>query len=153
MAARLTAIAIAAALALGACETVPAPAPEPTPGGGAMMGETPLALGGDLRRRSVGDVLEAFNRELTARYANAPELEAVADDLRANAFTCAPPSAGGQGEETPALVCRRTETAGDCTHTWQAHLFEAPDGRQLARVRGLYDRRCGGEGLLGGPNS
>jgi hypothetical protein len=28
-------------------------------------------------------------------------------------------------------------------------LFEA-DGK-LSRTRGLYDRRCGGEGLLGGP--
>jgi len=80
-------------------------------------------------------------------------LGAATGDLRANQFACAAPSTG-RGGDPPDQVCRRTETEGDCTHTWQAHLWDDAPGvaAKVSRVRGLYDMRCkADEGLLGGP--
>ncbi len=93
--------------------------------------------------------MQSFERTISSRYGAGLQLSAVTADLRRNDFTCSAPGAG-RGDP-PAQVCRRTVTAEGCTHTWQAHLFDAGGDGQLARTRGLYDRRCGGDGLLGGP--
>jgi hypothetical protein len=137
----------ALALFLSACAT--APAPGPSTEGGASIASGELDLGGEWRRASVGDVSQRFERGLSARYAAGLELAQASGDLRDNDFRC---HAGREGAgEAPAQVCSRTETVGDCTHTWQAHLFEG-ENHKLSRTRALYDRRCGGDGLLGGPD-
>jgi len=142
-------VAIAAAFVLSACETLPTGAPDAS-SGPATIPATPLSLG-DWRSASEAATLEAFQETVAGRYGAGLQLAAVSSDLRRNEFNCgaAPPRAEGNRGDPPAQVCRRTTTANSCTHTWQVHLFEA-DGA-LARTRGLYDRRCGGDGLLGGP--
>lgn len=94
--------------------------------------------------------MQAFQQRITSRYAAGLPLTSVSGDLRRNDFNCAaaPPRAEGNRGDPPAQVCRKTTTANGCTHTWQVHLF---GDAALARTRSLYDRRCGGDGLLGGP--
>lgn len=142
---------IAAALALGlvACSTV-TDGGVSTPTGSATIPSEPIDLG-DWRRASAPATLEAFQRTINARYGAGLQLSAVTADLRRNEFNCAVPGAGNGRGDPPAQVCRRTVTLNGCTHTWQAHLFDAGNDGRLARTRGLYDRRCGGDGLLGGP--
>lgn len=141
-------LGLAAALALfaSACATLPISGP----GAGAppSIPSGPLSLG-DYRNGSPGAVLSGFEREITSRYAPGVLLAAAATDLRAQQFTCAAPSRASRGDP-PAQICRRTLTANGCTYTWQAHLF-AGEADRVGRARGLYDRRCGGDGLLGGP--
>ncbi|MGD9979682.1 MAG: hypothetical protein AB7H66_13895 [Hyphomonadaceae bacterium] len=143
-------IAVVFALLLGACETLPTSA-APSPSSPATIPSTPLNLG-DWRNAPEAATLEAFQQTVAARYGAGLEVAAASNDLRRNEFTCgaAPPRAEGNRGDPPAQVCRKTTTANGCTHTWQVHLFDAGDGA-LARTRGLYDRRCGGDGLLGGP--
>lgn len=137
------------ALLLGACETLPTGGPT-TPSGPATIPSAPLSLG-DWRGGSEAATLQAFEQTVASRYGAGLQIAAVSNDLRRNEFTCgaAPPRASGNRGTPPEQVCRRTTTANGCTHTWQVHLFGA-DGA-LAQTRGLYDRRCGGDGLLGGP--
>ncbi|MGE0596444.1 MAG: hypothetical protein AB7P07_08760 [Hyphomonadaceae bacterium] len=135
-----------AALAVSACATV-APSAPSAPSGPPTIPSTPLDLG-DWRRASVSGIVGEFERTVSARYGEGVALSAVAADLRRNEFNCSD-GGGGRGDP-PDQVCRRTETASGCTHTWQVHLFDANDSR-LARTRALYDRRCGDDGLLGGP--
>lgn len=136
-------------LALAACATPVGPA---TPGGASGVPQTPIDLG-DWRRASEATTLSAFQQHVNARYAAGLELAAATGDLRRAEFTCAagPARAEGRGDP-PVQVCRRTITASGCTHTWQVHLFDTSGNARLARTRGLYDRRCGGDGLLGGPS-
>ncbi|MGQ0531145.1 MAG: hypothetical protein ACT4OF_00450 [Caulobacteraceae bacterium] len=142
-------IAVTFALLLGACETLPTSGAS-APDGPATIPSTPLSLG-DWRNASESATLEAFQHEVASRYAEGLQLAAASNDLRRNEFNCgaAPRRAEGNRGDPPAQVCRKTTTANGCTHTWQVHLFGS-DGA-LARTRGLYDRRCGGDGLLGGP--
>lgn len=142
-------IAVTFALLLGACETLPTNGGTP-PSGPAAIPSAPLSLG-DWRNASESATLEAFQQEVASRYAQGLQVAAASNDLRRNEFNCgaAPPRAEGNRGDPPAQVCRKTTTANGCTHTWQVHLFAA-DG-VLDRPRGLYDRRCGGDGLLGGP--
>ena len=137
------ALAAIATLLLSACVTPISS----TPSGpsGPSIPSAPLSLGGDWRNASVGATLERFQREVAGRYEAGLALSDASGDLRRQEFNCS----AGRGENAPQQVCRKTETAGDCTHTWQVHLFAADD--VLARSRALYDRRCGGDGLLGGP--
>jgi hypothetical protein len=128
----------------------------PTPGGGvstpsgaASIPSTPLALG-DYRAESAGAVLGGFERTVASRYGEGMTLSAVTADLRRNEFNCAATTATDRGDP-PAQVCRRTIAQSGCTHTWQVHLFDADNNARLARTRALYDRRCGNDGLLGGP--
>lgn len=135
-----------AALCLSACATV-TPAGPSAPSGPPSIPSTPLDLG-DWRRASASAVIGSFERTVSARYGQGVALSAVTADLRGNDFNC---SGGGGGRgDPPDQICRRTETASGCTHTWQVHLFDQDDSR-LARTRALYDRRCGDDGLLGGP--
>lgn len=135
-------------LALAACETVPTSGVSSPSSSGATIASGPVELG-DWRNANEATVLQAFQQGVASRYGSGVEISAAAADLRRNEFSCgaAPPQDQGRGDP-PAQVCRRTTTASGCTHTWQVHLF----GRDtLDRTRGLYDRRCGGDGLLGGP--
>lgn len=140
--------AVSLALLLGACETLPVGA-TPSPVGPASIPAAPIGLG-DWRNASEAVTLQAFERGVTSRYAVGLPLASVSGDLRRNDFNCsaAPPRAEGNRGDPPAQVCRKTTTANGCTHTWQVHLF---GDETLVRTRSLYDRRCGGDGLLGGP--
>ena len=142
-------IAVSLALLLGACETLPGAA-TPSPSGPASIPSPPISLG-DWRNATEAATLEAFQQGVASRYGAGLALAAVSSDLRRNEFNCgaAPPRAEGNRGDPPAQVCRKTTTANGCTHTWQVHLFA--EGEALARTRGLYDRRCGNDGLLGGP--
>lgn len=142
--------ALASLALLAACATMPVSTPS-TPSGGATIPSTPLDLG-DWRRASAPQTLAAFEANVASRYGVGLAISAAAGDLRGQEFTCgaAPPAEGGRGSP-PAQVCRRTMTANNCTHTWQVHLFDEGGNGRLARTRGLYDRRCGSDGLLGGP--
>lgn len=134
-------------LALAACETtggVSAPPLVPVP-------STPLELG-DYRNATEAQTLQAFQQHVAARYAPGVRINTAVEDLDDQEFSCgdAPEQDNGRGDP-PAQVCRRTITAANCTHTWQAHLYDTGGDGVLVRTRGLYDRRCGNEGLLGGP--
>lgn len=145
---------IVAAMVLAACasvETGPAGSGAVEPrGGGAPSGPVDL---GDWRRGGADAVMQRFSAGLVRRYAAGSALTVATGDLRANQFACAAPSSG-RGGDPPDQVCRRTLTEGDCTHTWQAHLWDDAPGAaaKVSRVRGLYDKRCKADGgLLGGP--
>jgi hypothetical protein len=141
----------ALALLLAACETVPTSGSVSEPVGGAEIPAGSLDLG-DWRTANEAATLQAFQQNVSSRYGAGVAVSAASADLRRNEFSCgaAPPQDNGRGDP-PAQVCRRTTTASGCTHTWQVHLFDAGGNGRLARTRGLYDRRCGGDGLLGGP--
>jgi hypothetical protein len=140
----------ALALLLSACETVPA-GDVSEPSAGAEIPSGALELG-DWRSANEAATLQAFQQSVNGRYGAGLAVSAASADLRRNEFSCgaAPPLDNGRGDP-PAQVCRRTTTASNCTHTWQVHLFDEGGNGRLARTRGLYDRRCGGDGLLGGP--
>jgi len=137
---------LAAVLLLAACETIPTAAPPP-PSGARLEGDLDL---GDWPNASEAAALAAFERNVSARYVAGLPLSDATADLRRSEFSCAaaPPQDQGRGNP-PAQVCRHTVTANSCTHTWQVHLFA--QNESLASTRTLYDRRCGNEGLLGGP--
>lgn len=143
---RLAAAAILT-FALAACETtgvVEAPPAAVIPAGDLDLG--------DYANASEAATLQAFQQNAMARYAPGARLEAATSDLSRQHFSCtdAPEQDNGRGDP-PAQVCRRTVTQNNCTHTWQVHLYDAAGEGVLQRTRGLYDRRCGNEGLLGGP--
>ncbi len=143
-------IIVAAALAaLAACATSIGGVSTPT--GSANIPSTPVNLG-DWRNATESATLSAFQQGVASRYGAGLAITAISADLRRNNFNCgaAPRAPDGRGDP-PAQVCRRTLTNGGCTHTWQVHLFDENSSGQLAQTRGLYDRRCGGDGLLGGP--
>lgn len=136
-------------IALASCAT-PAGAPS-APTGDDTIPATPVDLGA-WRTANEAATLSAFQGSVSSRYGQGVRISAAASDLTRNEFACsaAPPRDAGRGDP-PAQVCRRTVTASGCTHTWQVHLFDTNGDGRLARTRGLYDRRCGGDGLLGGP--
>ena len=138
---------LAAALLLAACETIPAASPPPSETGARFEGDLGL---GEWRTANEAATLSAFQQNVTNRYGAGIAISDATADLRRTEFNCgdAPPQDQGRGSP-PAQVCRRTVTFSGCTHTWQVHLFGAD--QRLASTRGLYDRRCGNEGLLGGP--
>lgn len=143
------AVVIGLAAALAACETVPTSGgPSAPPPPVASIPSGPLELGD--RTGPAPATLAAFEETVQARYTGV-ELSAAAADLRRSEFNCgaAPRAEDGRGDP-PAQVCRRTVTASGCTHTWQVHLFD--NSGRVQRARGLYDRRCGNDGLLGGPS-
>ncbi len=137
---------IGLALVLGACETIPIASSSST---GAIP-STSLNLG-DWRRANANLVAQHFEREVGGRYGAGLALTAVSSDLRRNEFTCAPNRDDAGRGDPPEQICRKTITVEGCTHTWQVHLYDVDGNEALARARALYDRRCGGEGLLGGP--
>lgn len=142
--------ALASLTLLAACATATIDAPPP-PAGGVTVPSTPLDLG-DWRNANAAQTLAAFEANASSRYGAGLAISAAAGDLRGQEFTCgaAPRADAGRGAP-PAQVCRRTVTAANCTHTWQVHLFDTNGDGRLVRSRGIYDRRCGNDGLLGGP--
>lgn len=119
------------------------------PRGGGLPGG-PIDLG-DWRRADQQGQQQRFSALIVRRYAAGAPLSTALSDLRSNQFACAAPARGRAGDP-PAQVCRRTLSDAGCTHTWQAHLWADAGGAKLARVRGLYDKRCAKDGgLLGGP--
>jgi hypothetical protein len=142
------ALVIAAALAATACAATPAPGPSAAVSGPRGIPNTPLQLG-EWREGSVSSALEQFRANVTERYAAGLPLNEVTRDLGRAEFRCgaAPEGAGGA---PPAQVCRRAESEGDCTHTWQVLLYGSAG--TFDRARPLYDRHCGDDGLLGGPS-
>lgn len=136
--------------AIAACETTAVSSPS-APSSSATIPTAPLELG-DWRSASEAATLQAFQQNVTSRYGEGLAISAASGDLRRNDFNCGPAPEQDRGRgDPPVQVCRRTTTASGCTHTWQVHLFGADGNAQLSRTRGLYDRRCGGDGLLGGP--
>jgi hypothetical protein len=146
MMARWGALIVAAAL-LSACVTTPISGTTGASGAGAIP-STPLNLG-DWRRATPNVIMQHFEREVSARYALGQRVSAISEDLRRAEFACASNrDTSGRGDP-PNQICRRTVTVEGCTHTWQVHLY---GDNALTRSRALYDRRCGGDGLLGGPS-
>jgi hypothetical protein len=145
------ALALAAALALllSACATPTAPGPT-APSGPPSIPTSPLDLG-NWRGGSESSVLGEFQQSIARRYGEGLQLSAVSADLRRNQFSCAAVTRDTRGDP-PAQICRKTTTDAGCTHTWQVHLYDQAGNAALVRTRGLYDRRCGGDGLLGGPS-
>ncbi len=133
------------AFAASACASLPTP-DDPGPSTSVGIPDGPLDLG-NWRNASVGDTLAGFQRNVSARYGAGLQLAAASSDLRRQDFNCASHN-DDRASDPPTQICRKTETVSGCTHTWQVHLF---GDETLSRTRGLYDRRCGDEGLLGGP--
>lgn len=131
----------------GACTTLPTGSPPRTAPPG--LPSAPLELG-DWRRASPGATLGQFEQIVARRYLPGLALSTVSSDLRRNEFNCIDNRDNTRGEP-PDQICRKTVTVDGCTHTWQVHLFDENNNAILMRTRGLYDRRCGGDGLLGGP--
>jgi len=135
-------------LVLAAACATPVAGPN-APTGSATIPSTPISLG-DWRNGSAAAALQEFQTTITSRYGAGLALSAVGADLRRNDFTCADAAQSDRGSP-PDEICRRTISANNCTHTWQVHLFDTRGDGRLAETRGLYDRRCGSDGLLGGP--
>jgi hypothetical protein len=145
---RRIAIALGLAAALAACATPIGGVS--TPSGPAIIPSGPIDLG-DWRSANESTVLAAFQQGVAGRSGAGLAITAGAADLRRNEFNGGPPPRGDGRGDPPVQVCRRTQTNSGCTHTWQVHLFDENNSGHLAHTRGLYDRRCGGDGLLGGP--
>ena len=145
---KYAALALSFALLVSACETTSGV--EGTQGGAENVSSA-FDLG-DWRHAAPADTLNQFQTAITARYSAGSSLSAAAADLRRNGFTCAADNdATGRGTP-PVQICRKTVTAENCTGTWQVHLFDTNGDGRIARARALFDRRCGSEGLLGGPS-
>ncbi|HVZ99281.1 MAG TPA: hypothetical protein VG841_03080 [Caulobacterales bacterium] len=132
---------------LAACATLPAGGPG-GPAAAPTLPSTPLEMG-DWRHVGAEQELAAFEGAVEHRYVAGLDLSAASADLRRAQFTCTA-NQDTRGDP-PAQICRKTLTEAGCTHTWQVHLWDHAGDAKLARSRGLYDRRCGGDGLLGGP--
>lgn len=150
-------VPLAALVALTACATTPlstsAPGKPPlasAPTRATAMPTTPIDLG-DPGKASPDAAAARFSGQILRRYPDKAPLTAVEADLRRNAFACGPSKA--KRGDPPDRICRRTLKASGCTHTFQVHLFVDGKAAALDRVRALYDRQCGGDGLLGGPGS
>lgn len=139
---------LALAVFAASCATVSAPSGPAAPLGPAAIPSSPLQLG-DWRNAGANEIVQRFEREVNGRYGVGLALAAAVGDLRGNQFSCA--ASGGDRGDPPDQVCRRTQTQSGCTHTWQVLLYDAGGDGRLARTRALYDRRCGDDGLLGGP--
>jgi hypothetical protein len=146
--------AVALALFVSACETIaPSPVsttPPPstqTPRANTETPGGPVDLG-DWRDGEANAVTDRFSAHIARRYAAGATLYSVMEDLRRQSFVCAP-STAARGDP-PDQVCRRTIKEAGCTHTWSIFLYDSGGNQRLARTRGLYDERCGGDGLLGG---
>jgi hypothetical protein len=149
-------LAVIAFFGLAACAELPKPpvAPPPPPQAQAPRGDviptTPIDLGPYAMGQQQA-VAGRFQREITGRYPLNVALGTVAADLRKNAFICFAAAQGGG--DPPRQVCRKSVKIAECEHTFQVHLYDAAGNLKLARTRALYDRVCGGDGLLGAPTS
>lgn len=140
-------LVLAVALFAAACGTVQTTTPSRNVPPG--IASTPLELG-NWQTANVGLTLTQFSQNVARRYQPGLPLSAVTGDLRRQEFTCANNADAVRGDP-PDAICRKTETVNGCTHTWQVHVYDENNNQILLRTRGLYDRRCGNDGLLGGP--
>ncbi len=140
---------LCAALGLAACAPGPAGPPPARPAAGAeALPARPIELG-EYATETEARTLAAFSASVARRYASGAPMAPALADLEANKFACARPRPGAG--DPPDQVCRRVVKAEGCKHTFQVHLFDDDGAKQtLARVRGLYDKSCGGDDLLGG---
>ena len=145
---KVATFALGLALFAAACGTIPLGAVS-APGG--VAASTTLELG-DWRHVTSAAELAQFQTTIASRYAPGAPISAAAADLRRNDFACAANVDPNSPGDPPAQICRKTVTAENCTATWQVHLYDTNNDGRLARTRALYDRRCGNEGLLGGPS-
>lgn len=137
------------ALAAAACATTTPTSPTPPRNAPPGLPSGPLELG-DWRRASAGATLAQFGENVARRYRPGLALSLATADLGRQEFNCTANRDAARGDP-PDEICRRTVTVEGCTHTWQVHLFDENNNSLIYRTRGLYDRRCGGDGLLGGP--
>jgi len=152
---RLSSFAVTATLALSACAvlTDARPPPAAVAPHAASMPKTPIAVA-DLIRDDSGAAGGRFAAQMLARYPAGAPLSVVQADLTANSFACTPPPPPVRGAprgDPPVRICRREIRAADCKIGLQVHLFSGAPAGRLGRLRALYDRRCGADGLLGGP--
>ena len=137
---------VLAVLLLSACESGVTGASK---AGGAGMPRGEIALG-DYGSASEQTIASGFSETIKARYAAGLPIAVANADLNRNKFNCGPSQKGKPGGDPPDLVCRRVIKAGGCDHTWQVHIFDDNGGAPtIARVRGLYDKACGNDDLLG----
>jgi hypothetical protein len=139
-------LALGLALLVSGCETMSQSAPS-----AAGAPSTALDLG-DWRNAAPAATLTQFENAVASRYAAGSSVSDAAADLRRNDFTCAANNDTSGRGDPPAQICRKTVTADTCTGTWQVHLFDTSGDGRIARARALFDKRCGREGLLGGPS-
>lgn len=139
-------LALGLALLVSGCETMSQSAPS-----AAGAPSTALDLG-DWRNAAPAATLTQFESAVASRYAAGSSVSDAAADLRRNDFTCAANNDTSGRGDPPAQICRKTVTADTCTGTWQVHLFDTSGDGRIARARALFDKRCGREGLLGGPS-
>lgn len=114
-----------------------------TTGGSGPGGSLNL---GDYEKADEHALAASFASQVSARYAKGSAIAAGTADLARNKFSCVAPQA--KGGNPPAQVCRRAVKAAGCDHTWQVHLFAGQAGA-VESARGLYDRACGADDLLG----
>ena len=139
-------LALGLALVASGCETVSQSAPS---GPSAPVNALDF---GDWRNAAAAATLAQFESTIASRYAIGSSVSDAAADLRRNDFTCAANNDTSGRGDPPAQICRKTVTADTCTGTWQVHLFDTSGDGRIARARALFDKRCGREGLLGGPS-
>ena len=139
-------LALGLALVASGCETVSESAPS------AASAPVNALDFGDWRNAAPAATLAQFESAIASRYAVGSSVSDAAADLRRNDFTCAANNDTSGRGDPPAQICRKTVTADTCTGTWQVHLFDARGDGRIARARALFDKRCGREGLLGGPS-
>lgn len=149
--------AFAALSVLAACSTAPSPGagvgkppPAAAPARATSMPTQPIDLG-EPAKAGVDATTARFSGQILRRYPEKAALAAVEADLKRNSFACGPAKA--RRGDPPDRVCRRVLKAAGCTHTFQVHLFIDGKAATLDRIRALYDRQCGGDGLLGGPGA
>lgn len=105
---------------------------------------------GDFRRGPDPSVLQRFSAHVARRWAPGSPIATAVADMRGQGFVCAPGS--GRGNDPPDQACRRTVAEGECTYIWQVFVFDDAGAVRVSRVRALYNRRCGRDGLAGGPD-
>ncbi|MBL8550395.1 MAG: hypothetical protein JNJ73_10445 [Hyphomonadaceae bacterium] len=134
-----------AALALASCAARPIGATAPTGAGRIAEGRLDL---GEWTRGSQDATARRFAQTIAARYGAGVPLQAAAADLRENQFSCAP-NRERRGDP-PDMICRRTIQGAGCINTWQVHLYSDAGSQGLTRTRGLFDKSCSRDELLGG---
>jgi hypothetical protein len=148
---RYAVVAIGLAALAAGCATMPVAGVATPSSNATAIPSTPLDLG-DWRHASAAETLSHFQDVVNSRYGAGVAAAAVSADLRRNDFTCGANNDPHSRGDPPAFICRKTVSANNCTNTWQVHLFDTHGDGRVARTRAIYDRRCNGDGLLGGNN-
>lgn len=145
------AIVACASAALSGCVTEGMTTPGATPPPTAALPAGPIDLG-DWQNTAPAAELTQFEQLVGQRYGAGLAVATATGDLQHNEFACAANHDTSRQGDPPVEICRKTVTRAGCTHTWQVHLFDTNGDARLRNARALYDRRCGNDGLLGGPS-